>query len=366
MAAILQQIGTPLQLAALFLLLVAGLARVPFALAPGRLRPERRASSSTASFRPRSPPSSLASPPAIAPALDRWLNGDETFHGAVLSTTGEPISGATVDLLAIASAPTNALGQFDITVPRNRVLKTYNVEVRAPGYAPLPVMSKSAAEMRNLEIQLTPAPHELLKELESPLFVGQYFGVPIVVITLRVENTGAAMASIGEVRGELTGTDGSFILSPTYWTILNPFGPFYPVTGAFPIPAALNLDLKVVMTAGANFASLYRQVAALPEYSSQQPCVQKSSGAVDPMSDGAFQIVEAFAKDHFGWREGDWRLRLDVTAGDEKKTFERDFTLSGGEVERLRQSIALLRQCLSANMTAPLAQDGGVANFLSK
>jgi hypothetical protein len=367
MAAILQQIGTPLQLAALLLLLVAGIARLlvrsgAWKASPGttRLVVDRIFQAAVAALI-----LGVASQ-AIAPALDRWLNGDETFHGAVLSTTGEPIPDATIDLIAIGSVSTNALGQFDITVPRNRVLKTYRLEVRAPGYALLPALTRTAAEMKNIEIRLTPEPRELLKALESPLFVGQYYGVPIIVITLRVENGGAALASIGEIRGELTGADGSFILSPAYWTILNPFGPFFPVTGPFPIPAALNLDLKVVMTASANFANLYRQVAALPEYASQQPCAPKSGGAVDPMADDAFQLVEAFAKDHFGWREGDWRLRLDVTAGDEKKSFERDFALSNGEVERLRQSIALLRQCLTANLTAPLAQDAGVANFLSK
>jgi hypothetical protein len=239
--------------------------------------------------------------------------------------------------------------------------------VRAPAYAPLPVVTKSGAEMKNVEIRLTPAPpRELLKELESPLFIGQYFGVPFVVATLRVENGGSSLASINEIRGELTGKDASFLLSPTYWTILNPFGPFYPVTGPFPIPAALNLDLRVVMTTGANFANLSRQAAALPEYRSQSPCAPKSNGAADPMTANGFQIVKAFAEEHFGWRDGDWHLRLDVTAGDERKTFERDFALSGGEVERLRASIALLQQCLAANMTAPLAQDAGIANFLSK
>lgn len=367
MASILQQIGTPLQLAALFLLLVAGIARLlvrsgAWKPSPGttRLVIDRIFQAAIAAL-----VLGVASQ-AIAPALDRLLNGDETFHGAVLSTTGEPIAGATVDLIAIASAPTNALGQFDITVPRNRVLKTYKLEVRAPGYAPIPALTKTAVEMRNIEIRLTPEPRELLKALESPLFVGQYYGVPIIVITLRVENSGASLVSIGEIRGELTGADSSFILSPAYWTIVSPFGPFFPVTGPFQIPAALNLDLNVVMTASANFANLFRQVAALPEYASQQPCTPKSGGAIDPMSDDAFQLVEAFAKDHFGWREGDWRLRLDVTASDEKKSFQRDFTLSSGEVERLRQSIALLRQCLTANLTTPLAQDAGVANFLSK
>jgi hypothetical protein len=367
MAAILQQIGTPLQLTALFLLLVAGIAQLLVRLgawkpSPGttRLVIDRIFQAAVAAF-----VLGVASQ-AIAPALDRWLNGDETFHGAVLSTTGEPIAGATVDLIAIGSALTNALGQFDITVSRNRVLKAYKLEVRAPGYAPLLVLTKSATEMKNVEIRLTPAPPELVKALEPTLFVGQYYGVPFVVVTLRVENAAASLASINEIRGELSGKDASFTLSPAYWTIVSPFGPFAPVPGALPIPSGINLDLRVVMMTGVNFANLTPQVAELPEYRSQQPCARKPNGAVDPMTDGAFQIVKAFAEEHFAWRDGDWRLRLDVTAGAETKTFERLFALSSGEIGRLRASIALLRQCLSVNMTAPLAQDGGVANFVSK
>jgi hypothetical protein len=185
-------------------------------------------------------------------------------------------------------------------------------------------------------------------------------------VTLRVLNVSTSLAFINEIRGHLSSRDVSFVLSPTHWTILNPFGPFAPVTGAFPIPAGVNLDLWVVMTTGANFGNLFSQVAALPEYSSQPPCTQKYNGTVDPMTGSAFQIVKAFADEHFAWRDGDWHLQLDVTADNQAKTFQRDFALSDSDIASLRASIALLRQCMSANMAAPLAQDGSLANFLSK
>jgi hypothetical protein len=118
MAAILQQIGTPLQLATLFLLLVAGLARL--AVRSGAWKPSPTTTRLVVDRIFQAAIAALVlgvASQALAPALDRWLNGDETFHGAVLSTTGEPVAGATVDLIGIGSAPTNALGQFDITVP---------------------------------------------------------------------------------------------------------------------------------------------------------------------------------------------------------------------------------------------------------
>ena len=117
--------------------------------------------------------------------LNRWLNGDETFHGVVLSTDGESIPGATVNL-PIAVATTNALGQFEITVPRNRALKEYKLEVKAPGFQISPVLTKSASDMKNLDIRLMPAPMELVRALEPQVIVGQYYGVPFVLVTLPV------------------------------------------------------------------------------------------------------------------------------------------------------------------------------------
>jgi len=367
MASILQQVGTSLQFVALFLLLVAGIARL--LVRSGAFKASR---ATTRLIINRIFEAALAAlivgvvSPAVAPSLDRWLNGDETFHGAVLSTNGEAISDATINLITIATVKTNPLGQFDITVPRNRSLKEYKLQIRAPGYEASPVLTKSASEMKNVEIRLAPAPPELVKALEPELIVGQYYGVPFVLVTFKVENVGTGTAWISEIRGKLSGKDTSLVLSPAYWTILNPFGPFAAVTGSFPIPAGINLNLRVVMTMSANFANLFSQVAALPEYSSQAPCVPKYNGSVDPLTNSAFQIVKNFAEDHFVWREGNWHLQIDVLAENQAKTFNRDFTLPDNDIDRLRASISLLRHCLGANMTTPLAQEGSLANFVSK
>src|SRR5450631_417779 len=121
MVSILQQISTPLQLVALLLLLSAGVARLlvrsgAWHPSPGvtRLLVDRVFQIALTGL------VIGAVSPAIAPVLDRWLNSDENFHGAVLSTTGEAVAGASVNLIAIATVSTNPLGQFDITVPRGR------------------------------------------------------------------------------------------------------------------------------------------------------------------------------------------------------------------------------------------------------
>ncbi len=365
MASILQQIGTPLQLVALFLLLIAGVARL--LLRSGALK---SAPGTTRLVINRMFQAAVAAlvlgviGPVAAPVFDRWLNSDETFHGAVLSTTGEAIPGATVTLITIGAETTGPLGQFNFTVPRNRVLKQYEVQVRAPGYASLDRLTKTDAEMRNVEFRLAPAPPELVKALEAPLFIGQFLGYPFALITLRVENASASLASM-EIRGVLKSKDASFTLSPVAWTIYA-FGAFAPVTGAFPIPAGMKFDLRIVMMTGTNFGNLYAKVTALPEYRSQLPCVAKLNGGADPMTAAAFEITKDFSDEHFSWRAGDWRLELDATTENQAKNFAKDFSLSTGEIAQLRNSIALARQCMAINTASPLAQDGSLANFLSK
>jgi hypothetical protein len=250
---ILQNIGTSLQLVALFLLLVAGIGRLlvrsgkwQASYAVTRLVINRMFEAAIVALI-----IGVASP-TVAPVLDRWLNGDQTFRGAVLSDSGDPIPNASINLITVGTATTNAEGLFEITIPRNRALKKYKVQVKATGYETPSVLEKNAEEMRSVEIRLKRASQQLVKTLESPLMIGQFFGVPFIVIALRVENSGSSTMSITDVRGELSGDADYFVLSPVSWTILNPFGPFAPVMGPFPIFAGANLDLRIVMMASAN------------------------------------------------------------------------------------------------------------------
>ncbi len=108
------------------------------------------------------------------------------------------------------------------------------------------------------------------------------------------------------------------------------------------------------------------RVNALPEYKSQHPCVFKTDGSTDPLSEDAYQLVSDYATSYFAWKPGDWRFQMTVKWGQQMRTFDRTFTLSANEVERLRASIPLARQCMGVSWQYPLAQDGDLANFLSK
>ena len=217
---------------------------------------------------------------------------------------------------------------------------------------------------RNLAI---PASSQLVKDLEPSLSAGQLLGTPFVLATLHVTNTGASTVWINEIGGSLRSHDKTLVLSSASWTIRNPFDPFFPVVGGFPIFAGADLELRVLMTgSGINFANLLASIAALPEYKGQQACVQKANGALEPLTESAFQIVNTFFTQHFVWSEGDWHFTLNAKVGDQVKTFDRDFTLTASDVEQLRGSIALNRQCAAVNVLTPLAQDGVTANFVSK
>lgn len=367
MASILQHVGTTLQFAALFLLLLAGLARL--LVRSGKLAgsPDTIKLVINRLFE-----AALAAlvlgvlSPALAPALDHWMNADEALSGTVLATGGDPVPDASVFVVGVGSATTNAMGEFNLTVPRSRVRKAYRLEVKAAGFQPSDGLTKTDADMRGVELRLTPAPPNLIKALEAPLIVGQYYGLPFVLATLRVENTGTSLVAINSLSASLNGPESSLTLSPSSWTIINPFGPFAPVSGPIPIPAGTKLDLRLVMMTFANFAPLYRNITALPEYASQAPCVQKPNGQTDPMTDAGFNAAKSFADAHFAWRQGEWHFRLNAATDNEVKTFTQDFALSAEDITVLRESIGLLKQCMSVNMSAPLGQDGSVVNFLSR
>lgn len=367
MGLILQHVGTSLQLVALFLLLVAGIARLLVRSGKWKASP-----ATTRLVINRVFEAAIAAliigvaSPAVGPVLDRWLNGDQTYRGSVLSDSGDPVPNASVNLITVGTATTNAEGLFEITVPRNRLLKEYKIQVKATGYETPAVLLKSADEMRNIEVRLNRISHQLVKALESPLMIAHFYGVPFVVVTLRVENAGSSTISIADVRGELSSDAGTLILSPATWTILNPLGWFAPMSGPLPIFAGANLDLRVVMMSPANLSSMFNQLGALSEYRSQAPCTQNLTGNVEPLTDKAYDLVRDFADKHFGWREGTWHLKIDVVAENEDKTFTRDFTLTDVDISHLRDSVSLLRQCMAVNTATPLAQDGGLANFVSK
>jgi hypothetical protein len=364
MVAILQQIGAPLQLAALLLLLLAGIARLlvrsgTWKPTPGvtKLIIDRLFQASVAAL------AAGVVATTLPPILDKALNGDATYRGAVLSTGGEVISGATVDLIGVAASPTNALGQFEITVPRNRVAADYRLQVTAPDFETV-LETKTAKELGNLEIRLTPAKNEILKSFDPQIVIGQFFGYPFALVSLHAENSKTAIRNF-VVRARLETDGASLDLNPSFWTIQYPPSALFPVTGPFPLPAGA-YDFHILLSTGEDFSELTRSIRAMRDYANINPCDPKSNGAVDPLTPAAFKLAKAFAENHFAWREGDWRLRVEVISDNKTQTVTRDFSLTKAEKERLLASIALLRKCLPRNLTSPLAQDGPVANFITK
>jgi len=366
-ASILQQVGTPLQLAALFLLLVAWIAQSLVkagqwspSSAIARLIIERVFAGAIIAV-----VLGIAAS-LLAPVLAR-LGSDQEFRGVVLSTTGEHIPFATVDVFPLGQWTTNGLGQFTATIPRSQTQKQYKLQITAPNYEQIELSKSNADLAAGVEIRLKPAPPpELVKELDPTLLVGQIYGMPFLVPNLRIRNSEQATAWISELSATLDGNGSSFTLQPMTWTINSPFSGFVPIMGNIPIPVALDLDLRIAMISNANYSALQGRITALPEYRSQQPCSFKTDGGIDPLSEDGYKLVSDYATSHFAWKPGDWRLRMTVKWGQQMRTFDRTFTLSASEVERLRASISLARQCMGVGWQYPLAQDGDLANFLSK
>jgi len=365
-ASILQQVGTPLQLAALFLLLAAAVTQGLAKSGKWKSSPAITRSIINRVFAGAVIALVLGiGAPLVAPLLSR-VGGDQDFHGVVLSTEGEPVSLATVDLIPIGEWTTNALGQFNPTLSTSQRRKEYKLQIKANNFESTELTKTDAEMLAGVEIRLKPVLPELIKELDSKLFIAQIFGMPVVVPNLRLRNSETSTVWITEISGGLSSNQSSFTLQPMTWTINSPFNWFAPVAGNIPIPAGTDLDLRIGMISTANYSSVINQINSLPEYSSQQPCVQKANGSMDPLSESAYETINTYATKHFGWKEGEWHYQMTVKWGQQTRSFNRDFTLSGSDVERLRASLALARQCMGVNWLLPLVQDGDLANFLSK
>jgi hypothetical protein len=365
-ASILQQVGTPLQLAALFLLLASAVTRGLAKSGKWRSSPAITQSIINRVFAAAIIALVLGiGASLVAPLLSR-VGGDQDFHGVVLSTVGEPVPLATVDLIPIGEWTTNALGQFNPTLSSSQRRKEYKLQIKADNFESAELTETDAEMLSGVEIRLKPVPPELIKELDSKLFIAQIFGMPVVVPNLRLRNSDKITVWINEISGRLSSSESSFTLQPMTWTINNPFNWFAPVTGNFPIPAGMDLDLRIGMISTANYASMINKINSLPEYSTQQPCLQKANGSMDPLSEDAYEMLNTYATKHFAWKEGVWHYQMTVKWGQQTRSFDRDFTLSGSDVERLRASVALARQCMGVNWLLPLVQDGDLANFIVK
>ena len=215
----------------------------------------------------------------------------------MLSTTGEHIPFATVDVFPVGQWTTNGLGQFTATIPRSQTQKQYKLQITATNYEQVELSKSNADLAAGVEIRLKPAPPpELIKELDPALLVGQVYGMPFVVPNLRIRNNEQATAWISEVSATLSGNGSSFTLQPMTWTINGPFSGFFPITGNIPLPVGVDLDLRIAMISTANYAGLQGRVNALPEYKSQHPCVFKTDGSTDSLSEDAYQLVSDYRR----------------------------------------------------------------------
>ncbi len=162
-ASILQQVGTPLQLAALFLLLAAAVTQGLAKSGKWKSSPAITRSIINRVFAGAVIALVLGiGAPLVAPLLSR-VGGDQDFHGVVLSTEGEPVSLATVDLIPIGEWTTNALGQFNPTLSTSQRRKEYKLQIKANNFESTELAKTDAEMLAGVEIRLKPVLPELIK-----------------------------------------------------------------------------------------------------------------------------------------------------------------------------------------------------------
>lgn len=300
------------------------------------------------------------------PLLLQSIDRDDLIDGSVYGPDGSAIRNASVSAPPVGGQPVRIDGSFELRVPDHRRRDQYVVTASAEGFkSESRTVSKSAIGSVDFQLQPQPlAPEHPVRTILPDLVVGQFYGLPIVVVSMQVKSPGTTQSWISEITAQLSNEHLSVSLFPQFVTTLSNMGPYIAVTGLVPINPGLQTTIRFLMAPNADFNTLNRSVSNLPDYAGRTVCAQSSPGSFTPLTDPAFDLVQSFAQNKFLWTEGEWTLRFKITAGDQQDTFEKTFKLSSVDVQNLRASVKLLKSCLSFSANTPLAQDGATSNYL--
>jgi hypothetical protein len=361
---LLQQVTTPLQLVALFLILLAGAAHLVIS------SKKKPSSAHVKLIVNRFFQASIVAlvlgvlSPLAATALGIWVSSRETYlSGEVTSTTGEPIQGASITVTPFGTGSTGVDGKFHVLLPADVSKGTYHVSVSKPGYT-----SKQSGVVlpgsQEMAVTLTFSPMELEWSDTSPLRVGGFYGAPIIMTRLHIHNNSAVQHTI-QIVDAAASANGNSISFPALFlsTMSDDYGYIGPMSFGAPFTIAPNqtVDLRVAIMANAPFQNLMQTLLQLPQYQNgPQPCV-----GVTQLADDAFKEVQNFAQQYFAWSSGDWTFKADAeTDFGQHLSFTRSFKLSDNDIAELKNGIGLAKICQAVNTQSPFAQAGGLSSYL--
>jgi hypothetical protein len=297
------------------------------------------------------------------PLLLRAFDRDDLIDGSVYAQDGSPIREAAVTAPPVGRQPVHSDGSFELRVPDHLRRERYTVTASADGFKPA-TRTVGKAEIGAVDFQLQPQPEHAVRQILPELVVGQFYGVPFLIVSMQTKSPTNAQSWVSEVTAVLSNGQVNVSLFPQFVTTLSNMGPYLAVTGLVPINPGILTTIRFIMAPNANINGLVSSISSLPDQHGIAPCTPSGTGSRSPLSDQAFGMVEAFARSKFIWTEGKWTLHFTVTAADQQDSFDKTFELSAADVQGLWDSVKLVKSCLSINGMSPLAQDGAMSNYL--
>ena len=122
-------------------------------------------------------------------AYQASLQSESLISGSVRSDEGNYLRYAIVDIPGTAQAITNENGSFLMSIPRSRVEDSYELDVSLDGYEMNTVTVKSGERMAKITLSLKQLVIEEFLSVSSNVKIGHYLGIPQVDLEVAMSNT---------------------------------------------------------------------------------------------------------------------------------------------------------------------------------
>lgn len=260
--------------------------------------------------------------------------------GSVVDKDGRYLPNVTIDTGGHARGMTSDTGDFVLAIPSSRVSDSYEVSAALAGYDKTTKTVKNASRMF-VRFELQPKQYQIsdmVKLLDHELIVGHYMGLPVVYLTVSVENPSITSLTVNNFSLMLTSPNGKnrqLVQANSGLTMNSPAVPPLPQVQVQTgerfswVNGFVQYDNQVQQLA----ASAVQALQSVQKFRQYGPRVGQEYLPEHLTS----SIRQALVKNWF-WEPGTTSIRLTFSANGSKYELVRSVTLSQDQVNSMRQS----------------------------
>lgn len=258
-----------------------------------------------------------------------YMSEQRVFSGSVQRPDGEYVSGVVVDVVGVARAVTLQDGSFKVLVPRSVRADSLQVTFSRDGYASHEA-SISGTDLKPLRVTLQTRQFDFRTDITvtSEMALAHYVGLPELHVPLRFRNPTAAPLTIQGIAAIVTDPNGQkFDLRP----IASYAGPGMPLSVPFP-QLFLNpaQEFAAIFVFGRNNGSLTNVSPRVNQALFTNPSFSETGPRTDRvvLPDELVEELKRTARANQIWSPGRWAIELRAAANGEvgEKWFVVDVT----------------------------------------